>query len=98
MLNEISQTEKDKYMISLVYGIPKTSKWISKQTQRRIRPINTQNKLMVARGEVSGREMGKMGEREWEIQVPVIEQISHKNKSIGNTVNGTIIVLYGDRG
>ena len=33
----------------------------------RMKPINTENTLMVARGEVGGG-MGKMGEGEWGIQ------------------------------
>ena len=37
------------------------------QTKSRIRTINTENKLMVARRD-SGTEMGKMGEGQWEIQ------------------------------
>ena len=43
------------------------NKWISKQTKSRTRVINIENKLMIARGEGSGR-MGKMSEGEWEIQ------------------------------
>ena len=39
---------------------------MNKQTKSRIRPINTENKLMVARGERV--EMGKMGKGEWVIQ------------------------------
>ena len=31
--------------------------------------MNTENMLMVARGEESG-VMGKIGEREWEVEVP----------------------------
>lgn len=46
-----------------------------------------------------GRRMDKMGEGEREIQLPVIERVSHENKgcSTGNTVNGTVLVLCGDR-
>ena len=48
MLGEISQTEKDKYhMISLMQNLK-----IQKNKQKsRLRPINTENKLMVARRE-----------------------------------------------
>ena len=38
----------------------------NKQSKRKIRPINTEDKLMVARGEGYGG-MGKMGEGKWEI-------------------------------
>ena len=53
MLSKISQTEKNQY---------------SKQTKRIIRPIHTENKLVVARREGS-RELGKMSEEESEVQV-----------------------------
>ena len=47
-LNEISENEIAKYhMISFILGIYKTNV----QTKSRNRPINTENKLMVARGE-----------------------------------------------
>ena len=49
MLSETGQSEKDKYyMISLMCGNQKT-KQVNKQTKGRVRPINTDNKLMVAR-------------------------------------------------
>lgn len=47
--------------------------------------------MMVTRGE-KNRGMGKMGEGEWEIQPS--RNTSH---SIGNLVNGIVIVLFGDR-
>lgn len=48
MLSEISQIEKDKYcMISVISGILKKKKK-NKQTKNRTRPMNTDNKLMVA--------------------------------------------------
>ena len=54
MLFEISQTEKSKYhIISLMCGIQKT-KQMSKQ-KAKIRPTNTENKLMIA------REIGVVG-------------------------------------
>lgn len=52
MLSQISQLEKDKYqMISLICGIQinKTNEQIKKT-----RFLNTENKLVVGRGEVSG--------------------------------------------
>ena len=48
MLSEISQTKKDKcHVISLICGI-------NKAEQNRNRLINTENKLMIARGEGDG--------------------------------------------
>ena len=38
-----------------------------KQTESKIRPINTKSEVMVAGGKGGGR-MGKMHESEWEIQ------------------------------
>ena len=55
MLSEISQTEKDKYhMISLfLWNLKKKT---NKAThQNRHRPIDTENKLVVARGKRGGR-------------------------------------------
>ena len=51
-------------MISLICEILKK---MNKQTKNSIQPINTENKLMVVRGEGDGR-LGKMSEGEWEIQ------------------------------
>ena len=39
---------------------------MNKQTKRRIRPINTENRLIVAKGERT--QDGQMGEGDWEIQ------------------------------
>ena len=56
MLSEISQAEKDKYcMFSLISGI-----WKTKQN----RLIDTENKLVVARGDGVGRGAGKFGDRD----------------------------------
>ena len=41
---------------------------MNKQAKNRIRSINTENKLKVARGKES-EGMGKIGEGEWEIHV-----------------------------
>lgn len=58
---EVSQTDKDKHpMIALICGIYKTRQ-TNEQTQSRIRPINTEKKLMVSRGR-GGWEVGKMDE------------------------------------
>lgn len=64
----------------------------------RISPVNTENKLMNARGEEGGG-MGKMGEGETEIQASSCG-LSHwdKRHSIRERVNDTVIALYGDRG
>ena len=40
---------------------------MNEQTKSRTRPVNTENKLMVAKGEAGG-ERHKTGEGEWEIQ------------------------------
>ena len=45
----------------------KNTKQINEQIKSRKRPINTENKLMFARGK-GGKWMGKMREGEWEIQ------------------------------
>ena len=67
---------------------------MNKQTRNRDRLINTENKLMVARGEGGGK-LSKMGEREREIQTSSYVRINHKNKShsIRNTLNGILIVI-----
>ena len=73
------------------------NKWKNKQAKSRVRPINTENKLMVARRE--GNEgMGKMSEGEWNYRLPVM-RLSRGNKrhSTGNIVNDIVIVLYSDR-
>ena len=66
MLSEISQTEKGKYcMIPLMSNL-KTQ--MNKQTTKsRIRPKNTENKLMVARRK--GQRIDKMHRGEWETQL-----------------------------
>lgn len=40
---------------------------MGKQTKSRIRPVSTENKSLVARGEGGGR-LDKMGEGEWKTQ------------------------------
>lgn len=45
---------------------------VYKQTKSRISPVKTEKKLMFARGE-RGRGMGKMGDRDWEIQASSFE-------------------------
>lgn len=70
--------------------------WRNKRTKRRNKSIiNTESKLMVARGQGLGG-MEKMGEGEC---LPVMGGRSHREEghSIGNRVNGTVITLYGDR-
>ena len=60
---------------------------MNKQTESKIRPLNTENKLMVPRGEGGGR-LGKTGRGGWEIQASSYGIISHGKKmhSMGNTV------------
>ena len=45
------------------------------------------------------RQDGQKGEGEGEIQLPVMEQVSHKDDryTISNIINSTEIVLYGDK-
>ena len=53
LLSEVSQTEKDKYMISLICGIlKKMYKWSYLQNRNRV--IDVENKLMVTKGEKGG--------------------------------------------
>ena len=54
MLREISHTEKDKYMISIICGIKENKKNKTKRTQR--------YRLMVTRGEGSWGAGVKMSE------------------------------------
>ena len=53
MLCEINQTRKIKTMTSLIWGIEKT-KQMNRYKQNRNRLTDTENKLMVARGEGVG--------------------------------------------
>ena len=69
MISKISQTKKDKIPFDFTYmesksKIKKKIQLINHSNKSRIRPINTENKLMVARWWV----MDKMGEDELEIQ------------------------------
>ena len=67
-LEEISETEKDKYHDLTQNGIQQNknkNKQMKKQRKSRIIPINIEDKLMVARGVW---QLGKMGEGEWEKQ------------------------------
>ena len=60
MLSEINQTEKDKYCkSSLICGIWKQNNWRSITN----RVVVTENKQVVARGDVGG---GETGERGWD--------------------------------
>ena len=53
LLSEVSQTEKDKYMISLICGIlKKMYKWSYLQNRNRV--IDVENRLMVTKGEKGG--------------------------------------------
>ena len=70
---------------------------MNKQIKSRIRPINTENKLMVARGKM-GLGLGKMGEGEQEIQASSsgMNESQDERYSIGNILNG-IVIASGDR-
>ena len=54
MRSEVSQREKDKYVISLIGGILKndTNEFIKKKNRNKLTDI--ENKLMVTKGEGSG--------------------------------------------
>ena len=61
ILNEVSLTEKDKYhMISLICGIltkeRKRKRYKRTYLLKRNRPTDTENKLMVTKGERGGRD------------------------------------------
>ena len=47
------------YDFTHMWNLKKKKTQMNKQTKNRIRPINTENKLMVSRGE-EGRGMGKL--------------------------------------
>ena len=69
-----------------------------KQTQQnRTRLVNTENKLVIVRGEV-GRGMSDIGEGDSDVQASSYE-ISPGDvmNSIGNRVNNIVITLYDDR-
>lgn len=73
ILNEISQNEKDKqhdftHKVESKKNINKNP--TNEETKSRIRPINTENKLMVAREEEGGTKWLKKSGRH---RLPVIE-------------------------
>ena len=57
LLSKISQTEKNKYVILLIYGIRKRYK--GTYLQNRNRPTDTENKLMVTKEERGGGGVNK---------------------------------------
>ena len=57
MPSKISQTEKNKYVILLIYGIRKRYK--GTYLQNRNRPTDTENKLMVTKEERGGGGVNK---------------------------------------
>lgn len=67
-------------------------------TQNRDRLIDTENKLMGARGEEGGR-WAKWVKGSGRDRLPVMERINHGNKShsIGSIVHDIVIALYSDR-
>lgn len=70
---------------------------MNKETKR-IKTINTEKKLMAARGKGCWG-MGKIREREWEIQALGygMHKSRNKRRRVGNIVGGIVTVLYGDR-
>ena len=89
-LSEISQIEKDKYIISLTCGILKQKEQIK---PNRNRFIDTEKKLVVASGACKKQVKGIK-----RYKLPVIKQISHRDRicSIKSTVNNPVIILYDD--
>ena len=61
----------------------------------RIRPINTENPLVVTGRE--GGVLGRMGEGEWEIQASSYGKNKYKRHSTRIIVTGTVTALCGDR-
>lgn len=68
-----------------------------RQTKSRIRPVNTENKGVVARGE-RGWGAGQSVGRGAGGPTLVMERMSARNKghSVGNTAEALAVVLYGD--
>ena len=77
MLSEINQAEKYKYhMISLIRGFFKKQKKANKsnenkQTKKKATLIDTENRLVVARG--NGWRVGETGEGSQWFKLPVIK-------------------------
>ena len=96
----LSETNQTKTNIIWFYSNveSKKTKWINKQTKRRIRPINTENEWWWPMQKVV-RGLTKWVKGSERYRLPVREWSSHKNQkpSIGNIVNDIVIVLYGDR-
>ena len=80
-------------MISL--GILKTQ-----QTNKsKNKPINIENKLMVARGKRLGRQRAKWVRRKERDTLPIMDELSHSNNgySIRNIGNGIAVVTDGSQ-
>ena len=69
-LSEVSQTEKDKSMISLTCGIFKKKWYKLTYLQNRNRVTDVENKFIVTKGKRS------WGERNWEIQFGSVQSLS----------------------
>ena len=61
MLSKISYIGKDKYCISLICRIGETKQMHKVKTRQKYRLLNTENKPVVVRGEMSGG-MGEIGD------------------------------------
>ena len=67
ILSEVSQTEKDKYMILLICGIQNRYKWTYLQNRNRVTGI--EKKIMVTWGGKKGEE--KFGDWDWHIHTTI---------------------------
>ena len=90
MLSQISQTKKDRHhMILFICEILKKKK-------KKRKPIDTENRLMLAKGEVC--VCGRCAKRVKEIKsykLPIIISVSHKgvNYSMETIINNTILYI-----
>ena len=82
ILGEISQTEKDKYCIILLYvESKKQNQWTNKKSQTKL--IDAENRLVIAGGGVGGWEgVSKIGEGDQEVQISSYK----RNKAWGGAV------------
>ena len=68
---------------------------MNKQTKNKTRPTNTENKLIIARGEGFGR-LGKMGEGHRGYSDGMTKSQEKKTQHT-DLINDTVRVMYGDR-
>ena len=61
------------------------------------RLINTENKLVAARGEVGRGKVGKIGERDSAVQTSSYKISKSQGCKVQNMANNTVITGYGER-